>query len=154
MTGIMFRSEMLTALRRSLLWSTDGWVERPWADDSLKTVTRRVGPSWTRVKPGAVLYVKETTLTRDGAFLYAHDGAVLGPRERWTPSMMMPRAAARTWLRVLSNDLVPFDRLTQAETLAEGFATSGDFEAFFAQLHKGPRPELVYRIHFEKVNPQ
>lgn len=102
-----------------------------------KDVTRRTGKRWARVRPGDTLYVRETWRTYerpidglDGvlyraddafrpientpeaadAWVKAHDNG--RHDEHWRPSILMPRWASRTSLRVVSVTLQRADECT------------------------------------------
>jgi hypothetical protein len=139
--------------------------------DGRKTVTRRTGKTWARVKSGDVLWVREcwcpTAAGTAVPVLYRSDYGEIEPETvlncggldgRWRPSIHMPRWACRLRLRVVSvllQSSTPFEGaalwmpdVTDDEAQREGFASRTQFMALWRKLHPnyaGP----VYRVQFD-----
>jgi len=76
-------------------------------------------------QPGDVLYVRETWSEWTGGYLYkvwpegiAQPGAF--PRERWHPSIHMPKKAARIWLKVTDVRVERLQEITDEQAEREG----------------------------------
>ncbi len=151
--GLMFRPEMVKAIL-----------------EGRKTQTRRIN---TTLKRGDLAYVKETWAWVDmlGIYVYrasSDDGAViLGEKSfcipsKWKSPMMMPRKAARIWLRVLDVRKERLRDITNADSQAEGFSWGNGmsaveaFAAYWNTINRDPGtrweddPE-VYVNTFERV---
>ena len=138
-----------------------------------KTVTRRVGPTWARVKPGDRLWVREAHcsgdmgLVRPGACVYRAD-YIDPPHGPWRPSIHMPRSVCRLLLDVVSVTeqvvqawgpgepgsawAIRLPDVDDAEALREGFASRDAFIRAWQSMHPnyaGP----VWRIEFARVTP-
>ena len=97
--------------------------------DGRKTQTRRprMGGEPPRYQVGDRLYVRESYAPHyhgPGRHGYAADwterAADTVPRPRWTPSIHMPRAAARIWLEVVGVRAERVGDITLADCIAEG----------------------------------
>jgi len=77
-------------------------------------------------KPGDILYVRETwTSDREGNYIYRADPIFdqCGPGDfgwEWSPSIHMPREAARLFLEVKAVRLERLQEITEADAIAEG----------------------------------
>lgn len=73
-------------------------------------------------QPGDVLWVRETWLLRDkyNRYYYKADNASPFAYWRWRPSIHMPKAAARIWLRVADVRVERLQSITQEDAKAEG----------------------------------
>lgn len=79
---------------------------------------------------GDRLWVRESwARLPDGRFAYAADGASM-PGSRWISSRFMPRAAARTFLRVDAVDVALLSAIDEADALAEGAAADATSTMF------------------------
>ena len=105
-----------------------------------KTQTRRLSDRWDRVKPGDILWVRETWQVMTGkqqgdlgacvryrdldlrpCFMPADKAMPLGLTwDRWRPSIHMPRWAARILLRAVRVRREPLQQITAADCEAEG----------------------------------
>jgi hypothetical protein len=81
-----------------------------------------------RYQPGDILWVRETWLEHKGTYIYKADGkhealdALIGvPCFKWRPSIFMPRAAARTFLRVTAVRAERLHEITEEDAVREGF---------------------------------
>ena len=97
--------------------------------DDRKTQTRRprMGGEPPRYQVGDRLYVRESYAPHyhgPGRHGYAADwterAADVVPRPKWTPSIHMPKAAARIWLEVVSVRAEEVLDISEADALAEG----------------------------------
>lgn len=98
-------------------------------------------------KPGDRLWVRETfayLTDYDGQYLlgeerkafYKADGERYQPQlSRWRPSIHMPRRLSRVTLIILSNRIERIQGITEADALAEGFASREDFRALWDTLN-------------------
>jgi hypothetical protein len=99
-----------------------------------KTVTRRTDlKKWRRAKPGDRIWFREThaNLAHDGydpVWVYRADGSLSDgdtgadlPRPtKWTPSLLMPKRAARCWAEIEDIRKERLQRITIDEIWAEG----------------------------------
>ena len=138
-----------------------------------KTVTRRLtrrgadGERRIYAEEGDVLWVRESWREGHDGYVYRAGRAIsdsphAGP---WKPSIHMPRAACRLYLRVLSVDLEPLQAITEDDALREGvrgdlvaYGTDSAREAFRILWDKinGERcawaeNPLVWRVEFERM---
>lgn len=113
-----------------------------------KTQTRR---SRTLAHPGDLLWVRETWSRQGDGYVYAADFPPdATPPEHWRPSIHMPQAAARLWLRVQQ---VWFERLGELDDVgarADGFPDRAAFVGYW-RAQGGPSEYLV--IEFVVVPP-
>ena len=84
-----------------------------------------VGPYRPPYHSGDILYVRETFFEHKGHFFYKADGkhealAQLGITFKWHPSVHMPRAAARIFLRVTDVRVERLQMITENQAKREG----------------------------------
>ncbi len=108
-----------------------------------------------------ILYVRETWSTHytgdsngELVFCYKADGINLkseclpGERNRWYPSIHMPKEAARIWLKVIDMRIERLQDITEKQAEAEGAIDNRGFIHSYANeydvIHSG-------REHFEKI---
>lgn len=75
-------------------------------------------------RPGDILYVRETWCDPSGTgwpILYKADMPLKAADYKWTPSIHMPREAARIFLRVTDVRVERLQDMTEADAFAEGF---------------------------------
>lgn len=165
--GILFQGEMVRAIHRP-------------ADHPLcKRVTRRTSGVWAKRRVGDLLWVRETfqahALSGAGEpveLRYRADNATRriarAPDDthwteppRWTPSLLMPRWASRTTLRITELDpepgigqggLVPLPHVTDAEARLEGVEDRAAYLRLWREINGDDYPETLWRIGFEVVD--
>lgn len=84
----------------------------------------RVYPIKPLYRPGDILYVRETWCDPSGTgwpILYKADMPLKAADYKWTPSIHMPREAARIFLRVTDVRVERLQDMTEADAFAEGF---------------------------------
>lgn len=147
-----------------------------------KSVTRRVGESWSTVAAGDRLWVRETWRTEeldsgldgvrfraDNAFVpieptkaaaerWVHQHSRSAGRSkhgRWRPSIHMPFWACRLRLVVesVTTQRTPMATVVDdAEALLEGFPSAEAFLALWVALHPN-YDGVVYRVAFRRLAP-
>ena len=79
---------------------------------------------WAMLKPGDIVYVRETWQYLEGAighgYAYKAGGGVFNDLGEWRPSIFMPKAAARGFLRITGVRVQRPQELTAKEIFAEG----------------------------------
>jgi len=79
---------------------------------------------WALMKPGDIIYVRETWQYIEGAsgygYAYKAGGGVFNDLGEWRPSIFMPKAAARGFLRTTGVLVQRPQELTEEEAIAEG----------------------------------
>lgn len=138
--------------------------------DGRKTQTRRIAK--TALPPysiGDILYVRETWLQLpSGEYEYRTDYRKRGfwyLARKWHPSIHMPKAAARIFLRVLDIGKQPVWHITELDAKAEGVVKSTDyygatymdaFEKMWIGLYgdRSWKNDWVWVIKFERVEKQ
>lgn len=127
------------------------------ADGSREGTRHRV---YCRHAPGDTLVVREAFNphyfgVEKPAYRADWDGAAADvvPKPRWTPSIHMPRWAARSVRRIMSvtPELMDHTPLSEAEALREGFGSSAEFGAAWLSIY-GARPRWVWRYEFSAEN--
>jgi hypothetical protein len=89
-----------------------------WQDYRHADLLARVAPC----RAGDRLYVRETFSQAQTVIYYRADEAgLLPPGEKWTPSIHMPRCAARIWLRVERVRVERACDISEVDAQAEGF---------------------------------
>ena len=78
-------------------------------------------------QPGDILYVRETFFEHKGRYYYKADGKhdaldalIGGSFFKWRPSIHMPKAAARIWLKVTDVRVERLQDITEEQAQAEG----------------------------------
>jgi hypothetical protein len=90
---------------------------------------RWVYSSWTDVKPGDRLYVREASCVIDYRCRYRADEERFEPKDfglRWRPSIHMPRWASRLTLTVTDVRVQRLREISEADAVAEGCECDSD----------------------------
>lgn len=116
--------------------------------DGRKTVTRRIMKSKLPYRPGDILYVRETWSEWGGRYVYkAWNEPFPQPREssvmKWSPSIHMPKKAARIWLKVTDVRVEQLQDITDKEAEREGAQPQNPFHY---DVNKWPNKE-----HFKEI---
>ena len=158
---ILFNSEMAkaimegrkTATRRTALKSDElrefkssehpeGWwfrgrVFRTW-DNAMRSILGVM--SMCRFRTGDILWVREAWSEMPYGFVYRADGEEpdgWDSDDRWSPSIQMPRKAARLFLRVTSVRVEPLQDITEEGALAEGVPDEWPMDPVYCPYCKG-----------------
>jgi len=121
-----------------------------------------------KYQPGDVLWVRETWFENEECLLYKaskyentkeYHGRNGWVQIKWRPSIFMPRAAARIFLKVKNVKVERLQDITDADILAEGFKCREDFIVFWNILnekrgHGWNKNDWVYAYTFEKKERQ
>lgn len=115
----------------------------------VKVQTRRISPSWRRVRAGTRLWVKETWITppaydhlkpgelpEDTEVRFAADLTEAEiAAQKLRPSMFLPRRFSRLTLLTKSITFEPLNAITEEGAWFEGFNTLSDFQATWIRIH-------------------
>ena len=121
-----------------------------------------------KYQPGDILWVRETWFENEECLLYKaskyentkeYHGRNGWVQIKWRPSIFMPRAAARIFLKVKNVKVERLQDITDADILAEGFKCREDFIVFWNILnekrgHGWNKNDWVYAYTFEKKERQ
>ncbi len=91
-------------------------------------------------QPGDILWVRETWAEMPYGFVYRADGEEpdgWDSDDRWSPSIHMPRKAARLFLRVTSVRVEPLQDITEEGALAEGVPDEWPMDPVYCPYCKG-----------------
>jgi len=149
MKPIIFSTEMVKAIlagRKSQTrrvvkpqYATKSTGEKIPLDEFVKNESYEVLAQFAPYKAGDVLWVRETCAYFEGAagagYIYRADDIHDPPIElcmpdRWTPSIHMPRRAARVFLKVINVRAERLQSITDSDAIAEGirFADLGEIQ--------------------------
>lgn len=101
--------------------------------------------------PGDLLWVRETCKGLAGPkYYYKADGFILKNHWRWTPSIHMPKEAARIWLRVKTIRVERIQEITEVDAIAEGAKDHLNEMNLMKELGdwKIPSPFLMHQFGF------
>ena len=98
-----------------------------------KTMTRRTSDRWGKLRPGDLLWVKESFC---GIGQHWHYAATSFLTAKWKAPLYMPRAASRITLEVTGLRAERLQDISNDDAIAEGVSTSEDLPAwvFFKDL--------------------
>lgn len=121
------------------------WLEKVDEEEMSFDPPRYIAPPY---KPGDILYVRETWCKGSldygkEQYYYRADNPTF--HCRWNPSIHMPKAAARIWLRVTDVKVERLQDITGEGVLAEGVSNQSSNPSM------GRRWENQQRMEFEKV---
>ena len=123
-----------------------------------------------RYKPGDILYVRESyreTGERLTPYAYKADetplmllgenGQTISVKYRYKPSIHMPKAAARIFLRVTGISVEKLAQVTDSDSIAEGFKTRREFLTYWDLLntkrgYSNNTDPFVWKITFERTD--
>lgn len=111
----------------------------------------------TRIMPepyrlGDILYVRETWSDCAEGYAYKADFPD-SDGWGWRPSIHMPKAAARIFLRVQQVNVQKVKDVTEADAMAEGFSTLEEFIETIRKMYPDITLEsLVWVIEFEQIS--
>ena len=134
---ILMNGEMVRAVRKDLKTQTRRVIQpQPQIHELIKGTVLSHCPSLERApyQPGNVLWVRETwaEIPGGGGAVYRatwrEDGWGKGPNAKWTPSIHMPKWAARLFLRVTNVRVQQLQNISQTDAAAEGLPREFDEE--------------------------
>lgn len=122
-----------------------------WFDYQSGGGERCLGGKWLpRIQPGDVLWVRETWCglphinernARETWYYYAADGECNeADFNGWKPSIHMPYAACRIWLRVKDVRVDRVQEISEADAIAEGCENRASFSYFDPSTRRELRP--------------
>ncbi len=111
-------------------------------DGTTTHFVRTYAPCKAPYRPGDILYVRETFFEYNGRFYYKADGKhdaldslIGGSFFKCRPSIHMPRAAARLFLRVTDVRVQQLKDITDADALSEGFYSRASLVAALLKMY-------------------
>lgn len=148
--GLLFKGEMVRAIlegRKTVTRRLQGLEE---INESANDWTLKSLESWPwfhfqrtmqhpfiislrpKFSPGSIIYVKETfsNVALSGyppVYFFRADGNELPDGCKWTPSIFMPKALSRIWLRVADVRCERLQEITEEDALAEGVKRNEDY---------------------------
>lgn len=90
-----------------------------------------------KYQPGDVMYCRETFyIAPTGDYVYKADGTQPNDFHYWTPSIHMPREAARIFLRVTDVKVQRLEDMTEQDAVEDGFVYTEKLSGKFGYLRR------------------